>query len=172
MKKFNVVVLLCLLVQSIAWAGPAHSLKNVVDEYRFALTVEWDQKDPDQLKKIKATFAQSLKELVEVDGLTAADLEVFLKANAKELQVDQTLIDSMKGANGKLDLDKANKVLSEKSADLYMQGSSWAPEDLIWPAIGILVLFEIVVLIITARDDKCPNPEYHPNDIPYPCIYE
>jgi hypothetical protein len=53
-----------------------------------------------------------------------------------------------------------------------MQGSSWTAQELLIGGLIFLAVAEIVVLIITARSDECPNPEYHPNDIPYPWIYE
>jgi hypothetical protein len=172
MKMLSVFLISVVLLQSVAWAAPKDTLKTILDEYRYAVTVEWDQKDSAQLAIYQAQFSQALKRLVEEDKFSAADLKAFMKENSRELLIDESVFASLEDKNGKLNLERAEQLLEENSKQIYMQGSSWTAQELLIGGIIFLLVAEIVVLIITARDDKCPNPQYHPNDIPYPCIYE
>ena len=85
MKKISLFLVASLLLQSLAWASPKDSLKNVLDEYRFALTVEWDQKDLRQLESIKESFQSGVKRIIQEEKLTTADLMDYLKENSHDL---------------------------------------------------------------------------------------
>ena len=172
MKKLSMFLVSCLLLQSFAWAGPKENLKTILDDYRFAVTVEWDQKDKAQLEVYKAQFAAELTKMIEADQLSVKDVTDFVKENSKELKIDAAAFELLKDQNGQLNLERTQKMLEDSSNQIYMQGSAWAPEQLLIGGLIFLAVFEIVVLIITAREDKCPNPDYHANDIPYTCIYE
>ncbi|MBA2405136.1 MAG: hypothetical protein H0V66_10230 [Bdellovibrionales bacterium] len=172
MKKFSLFLVSCFLLQSFAWAGPKEKLKSILDEYRYAVTVEWDQKDKAQLENFKSKFSAELVKLIQAEKLSVKDVTDFVKENSKEFKIDANAIELLKDQNGQLNLERAEQLLKDSSEQMYMQGSSWAPEQLLLYGLVTLAVFEIVVLIITARDDKCPNPTYHPNDVPYTCIYE
>lgn len=172
MKKFSLFLVSCFLLQSFAWAGPKDNLKAVLDEYRYAVTVEWDQKDKAQLETFKAQFSSELTKLIQDEKLSVKDVSDFIKENSKSLKIDANVLEQLKDQNGQLDLQRAQQLLENSSNEMYMQGSSWAPEQILLYGLVTLAVFEIVVLIITARDDKCPNPASHANDIPYTCIYE
>lgn len=172
MKKISLFLVSSLLLQSLAWATPKDSLRNVMDEYRYALTVEWDQKDQKALEAIKASFGSEVKKIVAEEKLSSEDIKAFLQENSHELNLADAEIALLVDAQENLDAEKAQDLLSEKAKGLYKQGSHWAPlEDIaLYGGIGLLV-FELIVLIITTKDDPCPNPEYHPNDVPYSCNY-
>lgn len=172
MKKISLFLVCSLILQSFAWAGPKESLKAILDEYRFALTVEWDQRDHAELQKMQAKFSEEFNKLVKEENLSAKDLTVFLKENSRDLNLDESVLASLENGHGELDVERAQRLLNEKADLLYMQGSSWAPEEvLVYGFLGLLIL-EVIVLAITYKDDPCPNPEYHPNNVPYTCIYE
>jgi hypothetical protein len=172
MKLLSVFLLSVVFLQSVAWAGPKDNLKTILDEYRYAVTVEWDQQDKAQLAIYQAQFSKELKGLVEEQNFSAKDLKAFIKENTRNLQIDETAFAVLEDKNGNLNLERVQQLLEDSSRQIYMQGSSWTAKELLIGGLIFLIVAEIVVLIITARDDKCPNPEYHPNDIPYPCIYE
>lgn len=169
MKKISLFLVCSLLMQSFAFAGPKESLKSVLDEYRYAVTVEWDQKDLSQLDLYKAKLSAELKILVQAEKFSAQDLKSFLLQNS---ELDQAVIASVSDKNGELNLEKVQSVLETQTDLLYSKGSSWSPNNSLWYGLGILAAFEIVVLIMNTKDDLCPNPANHPNDIPYNCRYE
>ena len=172
MKATGLSLFFIFLLQNLAWAGPQESLKQILDDYRYAVTVEWDQKDEQQLKNLKSQFAEQLKILALKEKLSASELENFLLTHSRDFKVSSHEISLLKNSQGELELSKVQSLLEERSKELYQQGSSWAPEEVLGYGLLGLLFFEIVVLIITARDDKCPNPQSFPNDVPYPCIYE
>lgn len=75
MKKISLFLVSSLLLQSLAWATPKDSLRNVMDEYRYALTVEWDQKDQKALEAIKASFGSEVKKIVAEEKLSSEDID-------------------------------------------------------------------------------------------------
>jgi hypothetical protein len=172
MKKLSLFLVSSLLLQSFAWAGPKENLKSILDDYRYAVTVEWDQKDKAQLETYKSQFSGELTKLIQDEKLSVKDVSEFVKENSKSLKIDANVLELLKDKNGQLNLQRAQQLLEDSTEQMYMQGSSWAPEQILLYGLVTLAVFEIVVLIITARDDKCPNPDSHANDVPYTCIYE
>ena len=172
MKATGLILFFVFLFHSLAWAGPQESLKQILDEYRYAVTVEWDQKDQAVLSALKVEFGEKLKSLAQREKMDASELEEFILRNSKDFKVSQHEIALLRNAHGELELSKVQLFLEERSQVLYQRGSSWAPEEvLVYGLLGLL-FFEMVVLIITSRDDKCPNPQSFPNNVPYPCMYE
>lgn len=171
MKKISLFVMFSLLLQSFAWAGTPASLKSIVDEYHYALTVEWDQKDQAQLSNYQAQFSKELKKLLQEKKLSVKEVQSFLKQSSRQLNVDSSALEMIKDQNGELNLERAEKMLLDHSAGVYMNGSSWAPLDILKVGIGVLIFFELVVLVINIKDDVCPTPRSYPNDVDYSCVY-
>lgn len=172
MKKIGLFVVSCFLLQSFSWAGPKDNLKIILDEYRYSVTVEWDQKNKEELENHKSKFKAELTKLIQDEKLSVKDVTEFIKENSNDLKINEHVFDQLKDHNGQLNLYRTQQMLENSADQMYMQGSSWAPEEILLYGLITLAVFEIVVLIITARDDKCPNPNGHANDVPYTCIYE
>lgn len=172
MKKISLFLVSCFLIQSLAWAGPKDSLKQVLDEYRYFVTVEWDQQDQAQFNQAKEKFATEFSAIVEENNLSGKDIQNFLKENARDLKLNEATLASLEDANGKLNVERAQELLHTNASSLYQQGAAWTALDMLKWGIGILVAFEIVVLILNSRDDKCPYDGPWQYDVTYECVYE
>lgn len=172
MKKLSWFIVSSLLLQSFAWAGPKESLKSILDEYQYAVTVEWDQKDKAQLDAYKTQFNAELNKLIVEENLSVKDVSDFIQENSQALNLDEQSLELLKDHNGQLNLARTQELLEQNSTQIYSQGSSWAPEKLLLYGVLTLLVIEIVVSIVTNREDVCPNPASHPNNVPYACVYE
>lgn len=171
MKKLLLVIIPCLLLQSLAMAAPQRNLRSVIDDYRYSTTVEWDQHDKAELDLINAKFVAELKGLASEGALTMAEVRSVFQA---QKDVDPAALEILKNENGEVVLENLRALIEERSESLYSSGSSWAPPrpgDILLYGILALVMMEIAVLIITSTDDVCPNPTSYPESVRYDCIW-
>lgn len=107
MKIITLILSLSLTLSSFA---STNTVENLVNEHRYFMTVEWDQKDQSVLGTQEAIFLKKLR------ALPAEELEQFAKEN-----VSPELLQIMKVrlANGE---NPAN-VLRELSRE--QQGANW-----------------------------------------------
>jgi hypothetical protein len=172
MKYFSLFLVSCFLLQSFAWAGPKESLKATLDNYQYAVTVDWDQKDQAQLQNLKAQFSAELNQLIEEENLSLRDVTEFIQENSNELQIDAQTLALLSDNNGQLNLERAQEMLEHRSNKMYAQGSSWSPVKVLIYGLIAVAVFEIVTLILTQENKQCPNPiASHPLDVPYTCVY-
>ncbi|MFL5785256.1 MAG: hypothetical protein ACJ76H_11635 [Bacteriovoracaceae bacterium] len=169
MKRFILFLIPCLLLQSFAWAAPSQDLRQLIDEYRYSLTVEWNQKDEAALAAINSRFSDQLKAL---DGLSQSELREALRG---QKDVDPVVLELLKDKDGKVVLQKLQDLIKERSHEMYAEGSSWAPSagSVFGVGLGILFFAEIAVLVIYSKDDVCPNAgaENAPEGVQYDCQY-
>lgn len=147
-----------LLCQSMAFAGSTSALKALVDDYRYSLTVEWDQKNEAQLKAIQSKFHQGVKEL-QAQGLSMADVKA-VAAGTQDAELVAVL--GHENAAGEL-----QSLIDSRSKEMYAQGAQWSPGAIFGWGLAILFVFEIVVLAM--KDSECPNSVEYPEGVRYDC---
>lgn len=152
-----------MLFQSVASAAGTSPLKALVDEYRYSMTVEWDQKDEAALKAIQSKFHQDLKAM----NVTSSDLkELLSKSEAQDAELLSILnIQDELTMAGEL-----QKLVDVRSETMYDRGTSWSPAGVFFSGLGILLVLEIIVLAINNSND-CENDLSHtyPEDVRYDC---
>lgn len=159
---FRIIVSL-LLILNIATAQAQivshQSLKDLVDQLQFSLTVEWDQKDLNfRNEKLKA-FNEGLANLRK-QGLTDRELLDFIKSEVKDQKVSKD-IDELYSMLLKKNV--SSQLLESKFLDLAKKtqnrGASWSIEDLpLAGQIGVFVgtlaaLYGIIFLMVYASNN-------------------
>jgi hypothetical protein len=139
---------LFLLVPQLVFADTAQGLKHAIDEYTYAITVEWDQKDREFAKTAGAAFEAAVAQLLS-EGLTSSDIQDVI---GMDLQLIQARGVDLSNAQ-----EVSNFLVTEKR---YQQGASWNGEAAVFvvvSAIAILFTADIIVRIIKQNRtyDKC-----------------
>ncbi len=123
-------------------AGTAGSLKleRHLDDYQFAMTVEWDQKDLAFKDAKTKEFYAAMEKVIREDGVTQLEVMALMQ---KKL-VSQEAISAMQlklGLLGNASTPEAlAKSLEASSKDMYSRGASWNGEVVIPLAIGVIVV--------------------------------
>ena len=79
MKIISLILALSLSLSSFA---RAESVRSIVDEHQYFLTVEWDQKDMNVLKAQEELF------LARISEISAAELEAYLLENVSPADLE------------------------------------------------------------------------------------
>jgi hypothetical protein len=171
MRVISLLLSLCFTFNVMASTGTVQELEKAIDEYQFAMTVEWDQKDQSFVKKTTDAFYGNLSELME-RGLTQEEVMNVISQktkNPKDIEVLKLKLKSLAGnAHSSSDLAQA---IAENSKLLYSNGASWDGSVIITG--GVLVVVAALIgygiwwdanhtCIATAQGQQCGWTSYYP----------
>lgn len=142
MKIISWIVLFTMTFNVFASTGSVQALELALDEYQYATTVEWDQKDQKQHEAISLQFAEKLQALIQEQGLTKAEISSVLEKKV----TNKNVLATMKAKLGLLakaaTAQEMVSLLSANSKELYVQGASWngsAEEILMYGGIALII---------------------------------
>ena len=144
-KLFSFLLVLCFSVNVIA--GSTAGLERAMDEYQYALTVEWDQKDQKVYQAKTDAFFAEMAKLISSEGLSqeeivgVAEKKLKNKAQVEALKLKLALAGKV-GSSQEL-----GKVLQASVKDMYSQGASWNGEAVL-PILGGLAVAAILGYVI------------------------
>ena len=81
MKNILSLLLSFVLTSQFAMASNVTSLKQAIDEFQYAMTVEWDQQDEYFAKKQQNKFRESIEDLM-ANGVTVDELKAVFNVNS------------------------------------------------------------------------------------------
>jgi hypothetical protein len=162
-KEYNVRIIslfvaFCFSLNVMASSGTIQELERHLDDYHYALSVEWDQKDNKFYQEQTEAFFEKLNKLIKEDGLSQKDLLTLMEKKTNNKQ----LIDALKL---KLSLSQINsseelaKVVRQSTKDMYAQGASWNGNVLFPVAIGLLVAAVVGYAIWWNANHQCVATE-------------
>lgn len=167
MKKFaSFLLLLCLGTNVMAGTSGVQKLEKQLDDYSFALTVEWDQKDQKFKDAKTKEFYAALEEIVREDGLTQVEILSLLEKKLVNHKVLEALKLKLALLGNTSTPEALAKALESASKDMYSQGASWNGEVVIPLAIGIIVVAVIAYKWWWEKNHYCAEWEY----LEYECV--
>jgi hypothetical protein len=142
MKKLS--LLLCLLISFNVLASPLSKIEQSLDEYHYAMTVEWDQKDQKFSDEKTQVFIVAIQTAI-AEGASKEDIYKLAESKMKSSQS----LEALKLKMNLLTSQAANsaelaEILKLNSADFYTQGTSWngdASNVIMWGALALAVGF-------------------------------
>ena len=155
MKIISALIALCFTMNVFASSGALNELSSAMDNYQYAMTVEWDQKDQAFKTKQLETLSGKMGELFK-EGLTSQDVNVLINSCFKNSQVAQAA--KVKLALMGNNLTPANVVdlLKDSSSDIYSNGASWNGNAQIFVWGGVIV----AIIAIAVAYNKWQNDNY------------
>lgn len=145
--RFLSVLFSLLIIPQIALASQGDELKQAIDEYFFAMTVEWDQQDRSFAVAQEALLTQKINSMIK-SGMDSSQLvEIFnsisgLDYKQIELEIKARKLESPEQIKG---------LLIEKMGSRYDQGASWVGAVLI--GIGAILGLVLIISAITTITD-------------------
>lgn len=143
MRIISLLIAFCFSLNVMASTGTIQELEKHLDDYQYALTVDWDQKDEAFYNAKTKDFFEKIGKLIKEDGLSQEQVMklVETKMNNKEalnaLKLKLNVLS--KGASQ----EELANIVKESAKDLYAKGASWNGEVVI----GVAVLAVFVGLI-------------------------
>lgn len=159
MKKLILFLVPLLLVQSFAFADSGAGLKTLIDEYRYSVTVEWDQKDEAALKGIQTRFRDDVRAL----DISVADIRAAVTTH--DAEIANVLNQESEAAMA----EELQKLIDVRSQEMYAQGASWSPGAVFAAGLGVLLVLEIIVLAM--KNSDCPGNNTAPEGVRYDCVW-
>lgn len=149
-RKCISFVLIFSVLSFSAQAGTQEGLKEAFDDLNYALTVEWDQKDPAFYEAQTEKFYLELKSLRN-EGLSDADLLAFVKSKITN-QDQLTEIENVLNIINTEKLSHAEATELILSLNLTQKGASWNGVIYVLGGVGVLVLAYFTLVILDSLD--------------------
>lgn len=138
MKVLALLLSLCMSLNLMAASGSTEALSQALDEYQYAITVEWDQKDQAFYQKETNAFFEKIGTAVVEGGLSKeailalAEKKMGNKKSFEALKLKLALTGDVKSP------EQLAKFLQENSKEFYQSGASWNG-SIDWVSTGLIV---------------------------------
>lgn len=155
----SLLIAFCFSMNVMASTGTIQELERSFDNYHYALSVEWDQKDKAFYEKKTNEFMTELKDLIAKKGVSQeeiiklAEKKINNKAAIEALKLKLSLVGNVSSP------EELMKIFRETSADFYNQGASWNGRVLIPAAIVLVVIVGLGVAMWWSATHECSEYE-------------
>lgn len=180
MKRFFVLALTLVLFSIQAHAATGNGLKAAIDEFNYAVTVEWDQKDQSFLNAQSEKLSRELLTLKK-KGMTNQEL---MDQALQEIK-DPTLVREIQTVFSMVSLNAMSATEAQEHVKMaisksYSTGASWNGSAVVGAVVVLFVIAGVLVLIGQNRieegcyqtyqcDNQC-NAVYCQEVCDYKCI--
>lgn len=120
-------------------------LKAAFEEFQYAMTVEWDQKDAVFAKEATQNLKNEIMNL-EAQGLTKEDLILFARTEIKNQKFSQDLEQVL---NAGLSPLAAKELLIKSLKKPQMAGASWSADPHLVRNLLIMTFFITSIVVVT-----------------------
>lgn len=165
MKKIlSSFVLFCFTINVMASTNSVQALEKHLDNYEYAMTVEWDQKDIEFQDKMTHRLLTEAKD--DLDQVSAADLDALLEKRLGGTKTLEALKLQLKLHPIKNTAD-ISQFLKDHSHYFYNQGASWNGIVIYPTAILIAAIVGFIVLMEVADGPKANCLRYETQNYCY-----
>ena len=139
MKFVSLLVAFCFSLNVMASTGTIQELERSIDEYQYALTVDWDQKDEKFYEERTQIFFNQMAKLIEA-GLSQKEIQTLVEKRVNNNKAVEALKLKLSLTAKNVSSEELAKVVKEATKDLYAQGASWNGYMVFpWIAGGIVI---------------------------------
>lgn len=153
MKFTSFLLLFCLSFNVLAQSQAVQSLEQGLDDYQYAVTVEWDQKDSAFHDQQTEKFFNKMSSLVKDEGLQKEEI----LALAEKKMSNKVALEALKLKLNVLTSAQSTKELAEvlrtNSKEFYTAGASWngaTVENAI--IVGVVAVFAYAIWYYATHD--------------------
>lgn len=124
MKLVALLLAFCLSLNVMAASGTIQELERNIDDYQYALTVEWDQKNEKFYNDQTQLFFKKMEALINA-GLSQKDIQFFAEKRLKDPKAVEALQLKLKLATKNASAQDLVGIVKESTKDMYATGASW-----------------------------------------------
>lgn len=146
--KFFFSLILSLIVMATPISASANPIKSIVDEFQYALTVEWDQKDHAFYNNKVSQFHSQLNAI----GANQNDVIILIAEQTKNANLKAELknIITLISIN-KLNKDQSSNMINDALAKHSAAGASWNGEVFLIGGVAAFVAAIFAYVIINSE---------------------
>lgn len=142
MRIVSLFVALCFSLNVMASTGSIQELEATMNDYQYALSVEWNQKDQAFYDAKTQEFFSKIDRLIKEEGLTQEEIIAFASTKSK----NKALVDAIKlkaSLFKNASAEDLSALVAQASKEMYAKGASWNGE-VIMPVLGVLVVVAFI----------------------------
>jgi uncharacterized protein YoaH (UPF0181 family) len=125
MRFLSSLLALLFTMNVTASTGTVNELVRALDEYQYATTVEWDQKDQAFMQKATEKFYAELNQLMN-QGLSEAEMMDVVSSKVREPQALEALKLKMHlMAKSSASAQDLARMIAQETKHMYATGASW-----------------------------------------------
>jgi hypothetical protein len=124
MKIIALFLCFCLSLNVLASTSTLE-LERSMDEYQFALAVEWDQHDQEFYQNQTELFMKKIGTLIKDHGLTKEELLLIAQKKVQDKEVLEAIQAKMTLLGAASGPQELSTMAQEISRSLYKKGASW-----------------------------------------------
>lgn len=152
LKNFFLIVLTFTIFSSQTFATTGNGLKTAFDEFNYAISVEWDQKDQRFYEAAKAKLESKIREAQSrgasngefIDALASYVHSEDLKAELQYIRTQTEL--------GLLSSNEIAPRIQEILGRSYQKGASWISDAAFLTIVGVVFVAFLVAYIACVSD--------------------
>jgi len=135
-----IALLLSFCLSGQVMASPIQkALNDLVDQYEYQMTVEWDQENDVFSQKATQSFFDELSKLSQ-NGLTEKDiLEVLSSKSLSQKQIEALKLQLKPLVSSVNRNEELAHVISQYSKQTYQNGASWNGSVIVMAGVGVVV---------------------------------
>lgn len=154
MKIVSLLIAICFSLNVMAASGTIQELERHMDEYQYALTVDWDQKDEAFYNQQTKVFFEKMEGLIKA-GLTQKDLQLLISKRVNNSKTLEALKLKVSLLSKDASADELVKVVKDATKDMYSQGASWNGYTVVPVIVGGLILAALVYSFWWEENHEC-----------------
>lgn len=154
MRFVSLLVAFCFSLNVMASTGTVQELERHMDDYQYALSVEWDQKDQAFYDAQTKNFFEKMSKLVAA-GLTQDEVLKMVEAKTKNKVALEALKLKISLLSKNASAEELAAIVKESAKDLYSEGASWNGEVVFSVVIGLVVIGALAYSIWWSATHEC-----------------
>ena len=155
MRFISLLVAFCFSMNVMASTGTIQELERHMDDYTYALSVEWDQKDQAFYEAQTKNFFEKMSKLINEQGLSNAEVLKMVEAKTKNKAALEALKLKLSVLSKGASTEELVKIVKDSSKDLYSQGASWNGEVVFSVVIGLVIVGALAYSIWWSATHEC-----------------
>jgi hypothetical protein len=155
MKKILSIVLALSFSLNVFAGAATQELEKSLDNFQYAMTVEWDQKDQKFADAQTQAFFAEMGKLIQEKGLkqeeiiALAEKKIANKQTVEAIKLKLNLVGNAKNTS------ELQNVLKDISKDMYSRGASWNGDVVLYGGIIVLVVAVVGYAVWFGATHEC-----------------
>lgn len=155
MRFVSLLVAFCFSLNVMASTGTIQELERNMDDYQYALSVEWDQQDQAFYDAKTNEFFAKMGKLISSEGLTQEEILNLVETKSKNKEAIAALKLKVSLLAKNATAEELANIVKESSKDLYAKGAAWNGEVVFSVALGLVLVGALVYSIWWSATHEC-----------------
>lgn len=155
MRIVSLLIAFCFSMNVMASTGTIQELEKHLDDYHYALSVEWDQKDQAFYDAQTKTFFANIEKLIKEDGLSQDQIMKLAETKTQNKEALNALKLKLAVLSKGASADELMAIVKDASKDFYAKGASWNGDVVITTVIVAVIVGAIAYSVWWNASHEC-----------------